>query len=116
MLNKKIQKVVVHYDDGLEEEIPISKLSEKTLSELAAIGLEQNGTEGNAQRYLLLEWKDGWKEVVKVPGDVTELIRYYVIRRPEDTGRLIIERNETDYPELVEIFRKPKELRRVTVV
>lgn len=116
MLSKKIQKVVIQYDDGLEQEIPLGNLSEKTLSELAVIGSEQNGTDGNARRYLLLEWNDGWKEVVKVPGDVTELLRYYVIRRPEDTGRLLIERKESDYPELVEIIRKPKELKRVTVV
>ncbi|MCG9969160.1 hypothetical protein L9W92_14105 [Pelotomaculum terephthalicicum JT] len=116
MLDKKIQKVVVQYDDGLEQEIPVSNLPEKMLSELAAIGFEKNGTEGDSRRYLLLEWKDGWKEVVRVPGDVTELIRYFVIRRPEDKGRLVVERKDSDYPELVEIIRKPKELKRVTVV
>lgn len=116
MLKRKIQKVVVHYDDGLEQDIPVSNLSDKTVSELAAIGIEQSAAEGKDRRYLLLEWNDGWKEVMKVPKDVTELIRYYVIRRPEDTGRLVIDRKESEYPELVEIIRKPKELKRVTVV
>lgn len=116
MLKRNIQKVVVHYEDGLEQEISVSSLSDKTLSELAAVGVEQIEFKDSARRYLLLEWNDGWKEVVKVPGDVTELIRYYVIRRPEDTGRLIVDRKESEYPELVEIMRKPKELKRVTVV
>lgn len=116
MLDKKIQKLVVQYENGLEQEIPASDLPEKMLSELAAIGSEKNGTEGDTKRYLLLEWKDGWKEVLRVPGDATDLIRYFVIRRPEEQGRLVIERKDADYPELVEIIRKPKELKRVTVV
>jgi len=116
MLKSKIQKVMVHYDNGLEQAVDVSHLSDKTLSELVAVGDKQIEAEGNARRHLLLEWKDGWKEVVGVPGDVSELIRYYVIRRPEDTGRLVIDRAESEYPELVEIIRKPKELKRVTVL
>jgi len=60
-------------------------------------------------KYVLLEWKDGWKEVYAVPPDVSDVRKYYVIRRVEEVGRLFLDRGD-GYPELIEILRKPKEL------
>lgn len=112
-----IQKVIVQFRGGCEIEIAPGNLSESTLLELASSGLDRKNLNAEDNpRYILLEWGDGWKEVLKVPGDVTNLIRYYVIRRPEDSGRIVFERNDSDYPELVEIYRKPKELKRVTII
>ncbi|KJS15479.1 MAG: hypothetical protein VR69_12960 [Peptococcaceae bacterium BRH_c4b] len=112
-----IQKVIVQFRDGCEIEIAPGNLSESTLLELASSGFELNTLNAEKDaRYILLEWGDGWKEVLKAPGDVTKLIRYYVISRPEDSGRIVFARNDSDYPELVEIYRKPKELKRVTII
>ncbi len=64
------------------------------------------------EKYLLLEWEDGWKEVIRVDPACSGINRYYVISRPEDRGRLSL--NKPDgYPELVEINRKPLQLKRI---
>lgn len=64
------------------------------------------------EKYLLLEWEDGWKEVMEVNPTCSGINRYYVISRPEDRGRLSL--NKPDgYPELIEINRKPLQLKRI---
>ncbi|MBI5603208.1 MAG: hypothetical protein HY879_07620 [Deltaproteobacteria bacterium] len=64
------------------------------------------------EKYLLLEWEDGWKEVIRVDPACSGINRYYVISRPEDRGRLSL--NKPDgYPELIEINRKPLQLIRI---
>jgi hypothetical protein len=67
------------------------------------------------EKFVLLEWDDGWKEVFEVDRRCTKVNRYYVITRPEDTGRLSLLK-EDGYPELLEIVRKPLELKRLTFV
>jgi len=117
MSGVKIKMITVQFDDGTEKQIPPEELSEAALAEMARTGLSADRQEGGANsRFVLLEWKDGWKEVIKVAPDSQEFIRYYVIRRPEESGRLVLKRNSSDYPELVEISRKPKELQRVTII
>ena len=64
---------------------------------------------------MLLEWDDGCKEVIEVDRRCTGINRYYVISRPEDTGRLSLHK-EDGYPELLEIVRKPLDLKRLTFV
>ena len=110
MDTKKISKVTVQYDNGAVQEISASTLPEKILSELSAAGSDKPG------RFLLMEWQDGWREVIKVPENVSEVNRYYVMRRVEESGRLVIDKSNQDYPELIEIIRKPRELKRVTLV
>jgi len=66
-----------------------------------------------AEGYVLLEWSDGWKEVVQVDAGCTGIKRYYVIRRTEEVGRLALE-HESGYPVLLEVERRPGGLRRVT--
>ena len=72
------------------------------------------GATGDAGRFLLLEWDDGWSEVRRVPESCTGVGRYYVISRTEETGRLALT-TDTEYPELVEIVRRPSRLRRITL-
>jgi hypothetical protein len=67
----------------------------------------------NACKYLVLKWKDGWREVIKIPYETEDLLRYYVIRRMEEEGRLVLKKEE--YPELVLIDRKPQSLNQVMV-
>ena len=63
----------------------------------------------------MLEWKDGWKEVYALPPDVSDVRKYYVIRRVEEVGRLFLDRGD-GYPELIEVLRKPKEVERMTLL
>jgi hypothetical protein len=65
------------------------------------------------ESYVLLEWEDGWKEVVEVDDGCTGIRRYYVISRTEEVGRLSLE-HESGYPVLLEVERRPGSLSRVT--
>ena len=64
-------------------------------------------------RCVLLEWDDGWKEVIMVDAACTEINRYYVIARPEEVGRLSLNRRN-GYPELIEIVRRPSRIEKIT--
>jgi hypothetical protein len=66
-----------------------------------------------AESYVLLEWEDGWKEVVQVDAGCTGIRRYYVISRTEEVGRLSLD-HESGYPVLLEVERRPGGLKRVT--
>lgn len=66
-----------------------------------------------AESYVLLEWEDGWKEVVEVDAGCRAVQRYYVISRTEEVGRLSLE-HESGYPVLLEVERRPGGLSRVT--
>jgi len=112
----KIENVKIGLIDGSEIDLLIDDLPEKTISELVNHAFKVQSSNGENSKHVLLEWKDGWKEVIMVPGDVVDLLRYYVITRPEDVGRLVIERNDPDYPELIVISRKPKEITRVSLI
>lgn len=117
MVLNKIKTVKIELVDGSEIDISINNLPEKTLSELVNHALNvQLSEDGNSRKHVLLEWKDGWKEVITVPGDAVDLVRYYVIKRPEEVGRLVIERKDSDYPELIGISRKPREITRVSLI
>jgi hypothetical protein len=65
------------------------------------------------EKYVILEWDDGWREVIQVSAACADINRYYVISRPEDVGRLSLNK-EDGYPELIEIVRKPLDLKRIT--
>ena len=62
-----------------------------------------------------MEWKDGWQEVMAVNSDISELLRYYVIRRIEDKGRLVLDTG-ADYPELTIVERTPMDISRILLV
>jgi len=65
------------------------------------------------EKFMLLEWDDGWKEITLVDEKCTDINRYYVISRPEDMGRLSLNKDD-GYPELIEITRKPLHLKKIT--
>ncbi len=79
-------------------------------SELARLGLAPVPQSiGSAKQYLLMKWRDGWQEVGGIDRDTAELLRYYVIERIEDRGRLSLDVG-ADYPELFVIERTPRDL------
>lgn len=113
-MEKEIRKMTIEFEDGSLLEVDAA-----TLTAQIAVQLElwiANSRKNTEKRFVLLEWLDGWKEVVSVPADSEGLVRYYVIQRQEYTGRLVIDRKGSEYPELLEIIRKPKELKKVTIV
>lgn len=103
-------KLVVQYDDGSSREVDYSKVDGETRYALQKLGLAPTGDRvGSAQHYLLMRWKDGWQEVLGVDKDSVDLLRYYVIERIDDRGRLSLETGE-DYPQLLVLERTPRDL------
>jgi hypothetical protein len=109
-------KVVVQYDDGSSREVDYAKIDGETRQRLAQLGVAPIGDRiGSAKHYLLMQWKDGWQEVVAIDTDSADLLRYYVIERIDDRGRLSLETGE-DYPELLVIERTPRDLVAAVIV
>ncbi len=94
---------------------PLSRLSSTGRTELSALGLCEAAAPDIGTHYLLLEWKDGWKEVKAMGGHVLELLRYYTIERVEEIGRLSMEKADGN-PELLMIKRLPGRLERIIFV
>ena len=109
-------KLVVEFDDGTQSAVPFEALPSNLKSEILRQPFAGKPSPNpEKERFLLLEWDDGWKEVFEVDAACTDLNRYYVISRPEEVGRLSINRKE-GYPELIEVIRKPRHLQRLTLV
>lgn len=109
-------KLVVEYDDGSSRELSYAAIDGETRLRLAQLGLSPAGDHvGSAKHYLLMQWKDGWQEVLGVEAPFADLLRYYVIERIEDRGRLSLETGG-DYPELLIIERTPRDLQAALIV
>lgn len=114
MHRSKPQKVVIEFDDGSKTEASFDALPSQLKFELLRHPFaSQPSPDPEQEKYVLLEWDNGWREVIEVDADCTEINRYYVISRPEDVGRLSLNK-EHDYPELIEIVRKPMDLKKIT--
>jgi len=114
MPRPKPQKVTVEYDDGSKVEASFDGLPSQLQFELLRQPFASRPSPNPEQeKFVLLEWDDGWKEVVEVAPTCSEINRYYVISRPEDVGRLSLNK-EDDYPELIDVVRKPLDLKRIT--
>jgi hypothetical protein len=110
------KKLLVEYDDGSTREIDYAKVDAETRYRLATLGLSPSGDRvGAAKSSLVLRWKDGWQEVLGVDGPSVDLLRYYVIERIEDRGRLALETGG-EYPELVVIERTPRDVTAAIIV
>ena len=109
------KKLIVEYEDGTRQEAAFDRLSSTGRTELSALGLCEAAAPDTGTHYLLLEWKDGWKEVKAVGGQVLEVLRYYTIERVEEIGRLSMEKADGN-PELLMIKRLPGRLERIIFV
>lgn len=104
------QRLVVTYDDGSTQEVAFSRVDADLRLRLAGLGLcPPTERVGASPRYLLIRWQDGWQEVVGLDFDTADLLRYYVIRRIEDRGRLSLDVG-TEYPELLIVERTPRDV------
>jgi hypothetical protein len=114
MPRSKPQKVVIEFDDGSKTEASFDALPSQLQWELLRQPFASQPSEKpELEKFVLLEWDDGWREVIEVDAACEEINRYYVISRPEDVGRLSLNKMD-DYPELIEIVRKPRDLKRIT--
>ena len=110
----KPQKVIIEYNDGMKLESSFDDLPATLQSEILRQPFASRPSPNpENEKYLILEWDDGWKEVIQMDDRCADINRYYVISRPEDVGRLSINKQD-DYPELIEITRKPMDLKRIT--
>jgi hypothetical protein len=100
------KRVIVEYEDGTSREASFSSLSKEIQTQLLKLKTQGDVQTKNSENYLLLQWKDGWKEIIAVDGHATELLRYYVIERVEEVGRLSLSAGD-DYPLLQLIKRLP---------
>ncbi len=105
--------LTMEYEDGTKTTLPFGALPLTLQAELMRQpAFSRPSPDPENENFLLLEWEDGWIEVIKVDSDCREINRYYVINRPEDSGRLSLTR-KNGYPELIEINRKPLQLKKI---
>lgn len=111
------KRFIVEYEDGSTKGIEFNQLSNPFQLELSHKGLCPPPSEmlEPSKHYLLLLWKSGWQEVMSVEKTPVELLRYYVLERVEEVGRLALE-VKGDYPILFTIKRLPKELDRLMLL
>jgi hypothetical protein len=110
------KRLVVTYDDGSTREADFADLDGRLRLQLAELGLcPPLERVGEARHYMLVRWQDGWEEVFGVDSESAELLRYFVIERIEDRGRLSLDVG-AEYPELFIIKRTPKEVIEALIV
>jgi hypothetical protein len=109
------KRIIVEYEDGTSREAPFGTLSKQAQKELSALRAPASGLAQSPMSYVLLQWKDGWKEIVAVDESALDLLRYYTIERVEEIGRLSL--NTTDgIPQLLLVKRLPGRLENILFV
>ena len=109
------KRIIVEYEDGTRRETSFDTLSKQAQKELSALKTSAGGPVQSPASYALLQWKDGWKEIVAVDESALDLLRYYTIERAEEIGRLSL--NTTDgTPQLLFIKRLPGRLESILFV
>ena len=109
--------LIIEYEDGSTKGIEFNQLSKPFRLELSRRGLcpPPSVISEPLKHYLLLKWKNGWQEVMGVDKTPVELLRYYVLERMEEVGRMAFE-VKGDHPVLLIINRLPKELHSLMIV
>jgi hypothetical protein len=105
------KRLIVEYEDGSTKGTDFSQLSRRSWLELSKLGFCSPPpiVPQPSKSYLLLRWQDGWQEVLGIDESPVDLLRYYVLERVEEVGRMALQA-KGDYPTLLVIRRKPKEL------
>jgi hypothetical protein len=116
MSTAKPQKIVIEFGGGAKVESSFDALPQPLQAELLRQPFATSPSPApEKEKFLLLEWQDGWKEVTEVDPTCKGVSRYTVITRPEDVGRLAIHK-EDGFPELVEVTRRPLMLKSISVL
>jgi hypothetical protein len=111
------KRLMIEFEDGSKKAIDFSQLARPAWLELSRMGLclPPPPISESSRNYLLLRWKNGWQEVIGVDKNSVDLLRYYILERMEEVGRIVLNANE-DYPILLTVNRLPKELDRLMIV
>jgi hypothetical protein len=111
------KRLIVEYEDGSTKGIEFNQLDRSTRSELSRRGLcfQPSEIPETLSHYLLLRWKNGWQEVIGVDKNPVDLLRYYILERVEEVGRMALD-FKGEYPLLLTVKRLPKELDRLMIV
>ncbi|MEW6374175.1 MAG: hypothetical protein AB1502_00080 [Thermodesulfobacteriota bacterium] len=110
------KRLIVEYEDGSTKAVEFKELSPQARIELSRSGLCPPPSEPEVSKhYILLQWKDGWKEVVRIDKKAPELLRYYTVERVEEVGRMALESGE-DYPVLFLVKRLPRQIETLLIV
>lgn len=108
------KRLVVEYEDGSTKAVDMGEVGDECRRALVELGLcPPAGFVAASKHYVVLQW-DGWQEVLGLDAEKVELLRYYVIRRIEDLGRLSFQSDE-EIPELFFVRRMPRELKGILV-
>ena len=108
--------ISLEFNDGTNTSVPFDSLPDTLQDDIMRQPFASRPSPNPKDvKFTLLEWDDGWKEVIEVDPACTDINRYYVISRSEERGRLSLNK-EDGYPELIEINRKPKNIERITFV
>ena len=113
-MKSRTKSITIEYEDGSSK-----RVGAEDTAALAAL-VDELGREFSSAtadpasgRHVLVEWKDGWKEVFAVSPETIGIRRYCVIERKEAIGRLFVDR-EAGYPEMIQILRRPGDVERVS--
>ncbi|MGB7220290.1 MAG: hypothetical protein WBD07_15940 [Vicinamibacterales bacterium] len=116
MSKAKPQKIVIEFAGGAKVESSFDALPHPLQVDLLRQPFASAPSPApDKEKFLLLEWQDGWKEVTELDPTCKGVSRYTVITRPDDVGRLAIHR-EDGFPELVEVIRRPLMLKSISVL
>ncbi|HUT72332.1 MAG TPA: hypothetical protein VMW89_16805 [Desulfatiglandales bacterium] len=107
-------EITVKFDDGSMAIAPFESLPDSLRYEIERQPFAcKPSPNPEKEKFLLLEWDDGWREVIQVDAACTEINRYYVISRIEHVGRLSIKK-QNGYPDLIDVVRRPLNVKRIT--
>jgi len=109
------RRLIIEYEDGSKKVTEFGQLDNETWLELSRSGLCPPPPKKTLDHYVLMRWKDGWQEVVGIPKEKAELLRYYTLERTEEVGRMAFAVAE-DYPLLFLIKRLPRHIETLLLV
>jgi hypothetical protein len=111
------KRLIIEYEDGSAKALDFKELSREAWLELSKVGVcsPPPAIAKPSDHYVLLSWKDGWKEVIGIPKQNIDLIRYYVIERTEEIGRMAFDVTE-NYPLLFLVKRLPKQIESILIM
>ena len=116
MYSGKPLALVIEFEDASKTSISFEALPYHLQCELLRQPFASRPLPDNAgDKFVFMEWEDGWKEVLSVDEACSSIGRYSVITRPEEVGRLAL-RSGNGYPELIEVTRRPSNITRITFV
>jgi hypothetical protein len=109
------RRLIIEYEDGSKKVTEFCQLDNETWLELSKSGLCPPPPKKTLDHYVLMRWKDGWQEVVEIPKETAELLRYYTLERKEEVGRMAFDVAE-DYPLLFLVERLPRQIETLLLV